>query len=57
MYERKDAQQMSKPYSIPVVVELEHPSYKATINGHVFTTPTCPPQVFDDGINSHIAKI
>ncbi|XP_052682463.1 uncharacterized protein LOC128163044 [Crassostrea angulata] len=24
--------------------EVEHPSYKATINGHAFTTPTCPPQ-------------
>lgn len=55
--EKYDAHQMSKSCSVPVVVEVEHPSYKATINGHAFTTPTCPPQVISDGINMHIAKI
>ena len=43
--EKYDAHQMSKSCSVPVVVEVEHPSYKATINGHAFTTPICPPQV------------
>lgn len=57
MNEKYDAHQISKSCSVPVFVELEHPSYKATINGHAFTTPICPPQVSYDGINRHIAKI
>lgn len=27
------------------VEESENPVFKATINGHVFTAPKCPPQV------------
>lgn len=57
MNEKYDAHQISKSCSVPVFVELEHPSYKATINGHAFTTPICPPQVSYDRINGHIAKI
>lgn len=57
MNEKYDAQQISKSCSVLVFVELVHPSYKAKINGHAFTTPICPPQVSYDGINRHIAKI